>query len=384
MVITNDIKKLFKKVRTMLGAPIRRVELDDNQMCDLLEVAIGNYSEIVQNWIIEFNWLNLMNDKTLLSNPQEMAYAFSVRNLDFSKDWSYWFSKEVGLQQRGSFELKKDFIRVERGKQCYLIPAGREINKVLYVTPSTTKAALYGNLGTLDTGFGGGFGQYGNSANAMGLTGFYVGSAYDTALMAADLKYKNSLLRGDLTYKVTAGPDGTHILHLLSTPGSKNMVGGVSADDSWGWSQFVNCTVWYTYYDTSGASDDEITACRLENKDDILITPDQVPLEEMSYDLLNNPTQQTVRRLLFAECCQTIALIRGYASGKISIPEAEMQLDYSQLMELGKSEKEAALTELKERLQRMLPWEQMKNMADLTDSLMKVLGQKPLGGFYTI
>ena len=112
MVITNDIKKLFKKVRTMLGAPIRRVELDDNQMCDLLEVAIGNYSEIVQNWIIEFNWLNLMNDKTLLSNPQEMAYAFSVRNLDFSKDWSYWFSKEVGLQQRGSFELKKDFIRV--------------------------------------------------------------------------------------------------------------------------------------------------------------------------------------------------------------------------------------------------------------------------------
>lgn len=36
------------------------------------------------------------------------------------------------------------------------------------------------------------------------LHGFYVGSAYDTALMSADLKYKNSLLRGDLAYKVTA------------------------------------------------------------------------------------------------------------------------------------------------------------------------------------
>lgn len=51
---------------------------------------------------------------------------------------------------------------------------------------------------------GGGFGQYGNMGNGMGITGFYVGSAYDSALMAADLKYKNSLLRGDLAYKVTA------------------------------------------------------------------------------------------------------------------------------------------------------------------------------------
>ena len=90
--------------------------------------------------------------------------------MDFTRDYSYWFSRDVGLQQRGNFELKKDFIKVEKGKQCYLIPSGREINKVLYVTPSTTKAALYGNLGTLDTGIGGGFGQYGNMGNGMGIT----------------------------------------------------------------------------------------------------------------------------------------------------------------------------------------------------------------------
>ena len=82
--------------------------------------------------------------------------------------------------------------------------------------------------------------------------------------MAADLKYKNSLLRGDLAYKVTAGPEGTHILHLLSTPGSPNMLGGTAADDSWGWNKYVNCYVWYTYYDVQGATDEEIDACRLE------------------------------------------------------------------------------------------------------------------------
>ena len=380
MEITQELKELFNTVRVKLGAPIRRVELDDNAMCSLLSVAIGDYAEKVQNWIIQANWLNMNGQKiNFLQNPQELAFAFTTRQMDFTKDYSYWFSKEVGLQQRGHWELKKDFIQVEKGKQCYLIPSGREINKVLYVTPSTTKAALYGNLGTLDTGMAGGFGQFGNMGNGMGITGFYVGSAYDTALMATDLKYKNSLLRGDLSYKVTAGPDGTHILHLLSTPGSPNMMGGVAADDAWGWNKYATCYVWYTYYDVSGASDDEVDACRLEHKDDILISPDQVPLSKMRYELMNEPTKQTIRQLLFAEAAMTISLIRGYASGIIKIPNAEMQLDYSQLMDIGKTEKERVFGELKERLEAMLPWNVMKHYEEMADSLNNILKHKPLG-----
>jgi hypothetical protein len=289
----------------------------------------------------------------------------------------------VGLQQRGNYELKKDFFQVERGKQVYVIPAGREINKVMYVTPSTTKAALYGNLGTLDTGIAGGFGQYGNMGNGMGITGFYVGSAYDTSLLSVDLKYKNSLLRGDLAYKVTAGPDGTHIIHLLSVPGSPNMVGGVAADDSWGWNKYANCYCWYTYYDVGeNASEDDVNACLLENKNDVLLTPDQVPLEKMSYGLMNNPTQQTIRRLLVAEAMITLGIIRGTNSGVIKIPDAEMQLDYNMLLDLGKQEKENVMTELKERLEAMLPWNLMKNYSDMTDSLMNIMKQKPLGFYF--
>lgn len=381
MVITEELKSLFKVVRTKLGAPVRAVQLEDNQLCDLLEVAIGDYAEKVQNFVIESQWLNLMGNKTLLTNPSEVAYALTVRTMDWSRDYSYWFSREVGLQQRGSYELKKDFFQVERGKQVYVIPAGREINKVMYVTPSTTKAALYGNLGTLDTGIAGGFGQYGNMGNGMGITGFYVGSAYDTSLMAADLKYKNGLLRGDLAYKVTAGPNGTHLVHLMSVPGSPNMVGGIAADDTWGWNRYASCYVWYTYYDVEGASDDDITQCMIDNKDDVLITPDQVPMSQMRFELMNNPTQQTVRQLLVAEAMITLGIIRGTYSGNVKIPEAEMTMDYNMLLELGKTEKEKALTELKERLERMLPWNLMKNQADLQDSLMKVLQNKPLNTF---
>ena len=382
MILTEDVKHLFHLVRVALGAPIRSIELTDDQLCSLLEIAIGDYAEKVQNWVLETQWLNVQGKNTIqFQNPNELAYAMTVRTMDWSRNYSYWFSREIGLQQRGSYELKKDFFQVEKGKQVYVIPKGREINKVMYVTPSTTKAALYGNLGTLDTGIGGGFGQYGNMGNGMGITGFYIGSAYDTALMSVDLKYKNSLLRGDLAYKVTAGPDGTHLVHLMSTPGSPNMVGGVAADDTWGWNKYSNCYVWYTYYDVSDGTEEDIDKCRIENRDDVVLTPDQVPFESMSYDLMNYPTQQIIRKLLIAEAKITLGNIRGAFSGAVKIPNAEMTLDYRLFLEQGKDEKEKTLSELSERLTRMTPWELMKNQNEMNDQLMKVLKQKPLG-FY--
>lgn len=382
MILTEEVKHLFHLVRVALGAPIRSIELTDDQLCALLEIAIGDYAEKVQNWVLETQWLNVQGKNTIqFQNPNELAYAMTVRTMDWSRNYSYWFSREVGLQQRGSYELKKDFFKVEKGKQVYVIPKGREINKVMYVTPSTTKAALYGNLGTLDTGIGGGFGQYGNMGNGMGITGFYIGSAYDTALMSVDLKYKNSLLRGDLAYKVTAGPDGTHLVHLMSTPGSPNMVGGVAADDTWGWNKYSNCYVWYTYYDVSDGTEEDIDKCRIENRDDVVLTPDQVPFESMSYDLMNYPTQQIIRKLLIAEAKITLGNIRGAFSGSVKIPNAEMTLDYRLFLDQGKDEKEKTLSELSERLTRMTPWELMKNQNEMNDQLMKVLKQKPLG-FY--
>ena len=75
----------------------------------------------------------------------------------------------------------------------------------------------------------------------------------------------------------------------------------------------------------------------------------------------------------------TISLIRGYASGVVKILNGEMQLDYSQLMDIGKTEKERVFSELKERLEAMLPWNVMKHYEEMTDSLNNILKHKPLG-----
>lgn len=369
MKVTKEIESLFKKCRSALGAPLMEVELLDEQLCDLLELSIEDYAEKVQNWMIENQWATLYGKD--VSNT-DMAYALSVRTLDISKDFSYWFSKDAGLQQRGPWELKKDYFTVEEGKQSYLIPAGREINNVMYCNPSTSQAALYANYGGLDTlGFAGGYGQAGGGSYGP-IGGFYIAQSCDIAYMATDLAYKNRLLRGDLTYKVTAGPDGTHIIHLYSTPGSKLTFG--STMNTMGSLSLVGTEVWYTYYDVTP---DNVDECRRQNPN-VILTPDQVPLENIDYAFLNPPTKVIIRKIFIAKAKQTLALIRGKFSGKISIMDAEAVLDYQMLASQGAEEYKDAMDQLDKRLERMNPYKLLEQQANLVDSMEKILRGKPL------
>lgn len=383
MIIDDDKKKLFKMVRTKLGAPVRSVELTDEMLCDLLSLAIADYAEKAQNFVIENNWFQIYGKQYANVSNIDMAYAMSVRTLDLAKDYSYFFSKEVGLQQRGNFELKKDFFNIECGRQVYEVPAGREICKVMWVTPPTTDAAMWANYGGLAANFGGGvMGQMGMGAATVfgGMGGSYgmgVGlwalPAADVWYMAADMKQKNQLFRGDLVYKVTAGPNGTHLIHLESTPGSKLTFGlsGMAGTFS-----LAGCTCWYTYYDTTNGDADE---CRRENANDIILSPDQVPFDELDWSQLNSPTQALVRQLLIAEAAETLGFIRGKFSGNINMVSSSLTLDYSMFISMGQREKDNAMNTLKERFERMSPWYQMEKQASLVENMNKILKQTPLG-----
>lgn len=372
--VTKDIDALFKLVRSALGAPVRSVELTDEQLCDLLSIAIQDYSERVQNEIIANQWMGFYGKN--VTNAKDLMYGFMMRNLDLTKQYSYWFSKQVGLQQEGPWELKKDFVTIEAGKQVYVIPSGRTINKVMYVNPPMTDTALFANYMGGGVGFMPGLGQVGAGYGyGGGLGGFYTTQAMDVAYMAADLNFKSRLFRGDLTYKVTAGPDGTHLLHLMSTPGSKLSFGFAGAGVNGGIG-LIGCEVWYTYYDTSNGDEDE---CMLYHADDVILSPDQVPMENMQYEFLNEPAKVIVRQLLIAKAKQTLGLIRGKFSGKVNIPQAEMTMDYQMLIQQGKEEYDAAMEALMKRLERMRPVNMMKEQAELMENNVKLQQYTPLG-----
>jgi hypothetical protein len=370
--VTPEIAKIFKQFKSICGSPIRPIQVTDDQLCDIFDVAKEDYAEKVQNWIIEQNWAGLYGKN--VSNI-DYAFALSVRNLDMMKSYSYWFSKQVGLQQNGPWEMKKDFITIEKGKQDYVIPAGREVDRVMYVNPPTSQAALFANYAGIDIGFGGGYAQLGGGAYGP-VGGFFTAPAADVAYLATDLQYKNRLLRGDLVYTMTAGPDGTHILHLMSTPGSNmtfNYMGGYG-----GMLGLIGCEVWYTYYDVSSAEDAD--ACRLANPD-VIISPDQIPLGEIDFALLNSPTKTLVRQLFIAKAKEALGNTRGTFSGKVMIPQAELTMDYNMFLAQGQREYEKTMEAIEKRLERMTPWAHLENQRKMMEQTMELQKGTPLGIF---
>lgn len=378
-MIDEEKATLFRQVKVKLGFPMRKIEISDDMLCDLLDLAVGDYAERVQNFIIENNWASLYGKN--ITNT-DLAYAMSVRTFDITKDYSYWFSKQVSLQNSGYWELKKDFFKIEKGRQVYVIPAGREICKVMWITPPETDAALFASYSGFGTPFGEGvYGQMGFSSiaafggaagTAYGLgVGTYAFNLYDVALLSASMAQKNQFFRCDLMYKVTAGPDGTHLVHLLSTPGSKLTFGGAGINTY----DLYNCVCWYTYYDVNPENVDE---CR-KNNPDVVLSPDQIPLDKMDYALLNSPTKNLVRQLLIAHAAETLGLVRGKFSGALNAVSSTLTMDYQTLISMGQRERDNALKTLDERLQRMSPYEVMKKQAEMVQSMREVQRGIPLG-----
>jgi len=378
-VSNEDKQRIFEQFRVSMGAPLRQVELTDDMLCVLLDISIEDYAQYVQEWLIEHQWQSLLGKNI---NTTDFAFALSVRDFDFMTQYTYAYSKQVGLQARGPWELKKDYLTLESGRQVYEIPAGREVNEVLWITPPTTQMALFANYAGIDYGFAGGFGQLGgvgaggNGYGFGGYGGYYISPAYDVLLTASDLNLKNRLLRSELVYKLTAGPNGTRLLHLLSTPGSKftfgHGIGGPASSIN-----LTGCQVWYHYYDTNPGNVDD---CRKDNPD-IIKLPNEVPLAKLDFSTFNEPTKALVRQLFIAEAKRALGRTRGKFGGIVGPPEAERTMDYDSLLSEGNDERKAILERLDTRLERLSSTKQLERGATEAEFLNKQLKYRPLGFF---
>lgn len=378
--INDQIKEeLFTLIKHRLGAPIRKIELDWDQMCSLLETSIEDYAQRVQDWLIENQWASVLGNA---AEDIDIAFALTTRSLDFESRFAYAYSKQVGLQDRGPWELKKDYITVEAGKQVYQIPGTREVNEILWITPNSTDHALYSFAGFGDYGFGGGFGQVPyagwGQGGGLGNGGFYVAPAFDVLLRAGDFSLKSKLLRSELSYKVTAGPNGTRLLHLIPIPGSRlSFAAGGLLGSQIG---LAGTKVWYYYYDTGGMSEEEKNNCLNENKD-IIKLPNEVPLSKLKFSDLNEPTRVWVRRYLTALFKEALGRVRGKFSGALKVPDAELNMDYDSLLTEGKEEQTKLLEDLDARLERLSNAKQLELKAGEAENLNKSLSYRPLGLF---
>ena len=362
-----DRGKLYKRIRNLLGAPLRGVELEDEMMDSLLELSIQDYSQHVNDWLIESQWSSLYG---LNLDEQSVTRAFTTRSLDWETQYTYSYSKIVGLQAGGDYVLKKDYIDLIPHQQIYEIPAGRELNELLWFSRSELDAAYFdpfmggfGGFGGIGLGGGAGFSQMGTSGN------YFVTPAFDILLRMQDINIKRRIITGELTYRVTALPEGKKALHLMNVPGGKFDFGNI---------KHQGYRVWYWYYDTFDRED-----C-LKKNPDIVRLPSDVPIDETRWDELNSPAQTWVRRWFTAYCKETLARVRGKYSGNLKTPDSDLTLEYTTLQSEAKDEKTMLWEELKTRLERLRPEKQWEIKGVMAENMNKALKYRPFTSPYNV
>jgi hypothetical protein len=351
--------RIYTRIKHQLGAPLRSVELEDEMMDSLMELARGDYEEYILQWLIDSQWVNLVN---LNMNERSVARALVTRTMDFEQQFSYSYSKIVGLQTEGPWVLKKDYFILSANTQTYEIPAGREVNELLWFSDKAWNAFGLGGMG----GFGmGGIGLGATEAGyaQMGYQGsYFMMSGFDYLIRMQEANILNRILGGSLTYRITGLPDGKKLIHLYNTPGGK-----------FNWSSYnlyVGKAVWYWYYDVEPDS----RADCLKNNPDVIKLPTDVPIEELTWTDLNVPGQQWVRRWFTAYCKETLARVRGKYSGNLKTPDSELTMDYQSLLTESKDEKTKLIEELigaEGWLTRMRPEKVMEREALIAENLNK-------------
>jgi hypothetical protein len=351
--------KIYTRIKHLLGAPLRSVEVEDEMMDSLMELSIQDYEEYILQWLIDSQWVNLVN---LNMSEKSVAKALVTRTMDFEQQFAYSYSKIVGLQTMGPWVLKKDYFILEKNRQNYEIPAGREVNELLWFSNQPWTAFGLGGVG----GFGmGGVGLGANEAGfaQMGYQGsYFMMSGFDYLIRMQEANILNRILGGSLTYRITGLPDGKKNVFLYNTPGGK-----------FNWNQYSDYegrAVWYWYYDVGP---DDRAACLKANKD-IIKLPTDVPLEELTWEELNVPGKQWVRRWFTAYVKETLARVRGKYSGNLKTPDSEITMDYTSLLTEAKDEKSKLLEELigaEGWLTRLRPEKVMEREAQIAENLNK-------------
>jgi hypothetical protein len=382
-VSTADKDKIFRQFRHSLGAPTRQIEMTDDQLCTLLEIAIEDYAQYVQEWLIEHQWQSLLGHNI---STTDMAFALSVRTLDYVQQSTYAYSKQVGLQTNGPWELKKDYVSLEAGRQVYQIPAGREVNEVLWFTPSFVN--LFGLDPFANTNIA--FTEFG--ASFAGHTLYHVMPVFDTILTAQAAELRNRVRGSEYSYILKPGPNGTKRLRLLPIPYPTNPSSGANMGIGGGFG--TPGTVFYYYYDKANYYGNPLYSGNTANPNfsgysgslsgnqgnGLVSSPADVQLNFITWNQLNSVAQRWVKRYSLALCKEILGLgIRGKFNGQLPIPGAELTLNKDDLINTGREDQSKLIEELNLQLAELSYEKILEKRALMQESINKTLGFGPMG-----
>lgn len=355
LINKNEKEKLYLKVKVSCGYPLRPFELKNKMMDTLLEMAIEDYSSIVNEWLVHQNWINI---EGLDKGSSDFLSAFTTKTNDYMKSFTFAYSKQVGLGTNApaarGWELKKDFITTKADTQHYIIPAGREINQVLWETPPSIGGGMIDPFAVNNWSAGtAGWGYMGRPA-------MFIQPVYSILATAQDRRMKQKILQSTLTYRITGLETGEKVLHLYPIPGTRNEISG-----RWG-KHYEGRKVWYWYYDTKNGK--ERDKCLKEN-DDVVKLPSDAPTKILIWEKLNPTAQQQIRDLFIAKCKITIGGVRGFYTGEVASANKQLTLDYRHLLDEGEKLEADTKKIVRDQLDKLSQSNLTKERAEIAENV---------------
>jgi hypothetical protein len=328
---------------TRLGYPLIDIELQDVNLWTCFEEAINEYGAQVYNFQIINNFHTLEGNTTGSNYNNQLI----TPNLGSTINISDQYGNET-IGGGGDYKKESGSIVVEKGKQTYDLLShvsssisGSEsvyMKKVFHYAPSAINRYFdpYAGTGTgiqsLMQSFG--FGNFSPGVN------FMLMPLYFDALKLQAIELNDSIRKSGYHFEIT----NNRYLKLFPIPTS-------------------NYTLWYEYILKS------IANAPVKNTATNLITDiSNVPYNNPTYEFINQPGRQWIRRYTLALAKEMLGGIRGkYQS--IPIPGETTTLDFSRLLSEAKDEKTTLITELKELLEqttRVKQLERQEKEAELT------------------
>jgi hypothetical protein len=380
------IQRIFRRIRRKLGEPVMGVELEDEQLEECLCEAIEEYSSYIHQWALE----NRLSQMLGLPNDIDFTLKFVSQNFGFERTFTTAYAEQVtGLGGMNSNrELKLGSVSLTAGTQDYIIPAGREINEVLWFTPNFIN--LFGLDPFANSNIA--FSEFG--ASFAGHTLYHVMPVYDTILTAQAAELRNKVRGSEYSYRVRGGAEGTRVISLYPIPRNNTTTGTGASNMGIGGGAGTPGTMFYYYYDKAGIGGNDAFSGYTANPgftgqtdangnimqgNGLVSGPSDAKLYNLKYDELNDPAKTWVKKYSQAMAKEVLGLgVRGKFSGELPIPDATLTLNSSDLITNGREDMRILKEELQGLLDKLNYKALLENNALMQENINKTLSYGPL------
>ena len=359
----DDIVSVTKWCAKRLGFPVLQLEIPSGSIYACFEESVNEYSQHINNYDIK-NWMwEQYGEKNRISGSLSTGSANPVTpSLGASIGLSDKYGQQVGLNE--NYDLKKGFITLTGSKQDYdlqdvwanVSESGKriEVHRVFNHMPAAVSRFYDPYAGSFDQrqlldAFG-----FGNVSPAI---------SFVLKPISYDLSRANAIETSDLirksAYSFELHNNNLRIFPIPLSPG----------DDGE--------KIYFEYYVKDDIRNSDNPNADLQGG---VSNPSNVPYKFITYNSINQPGRQWIRKYTYALAKELLGIIRSKYSS-MPIPDGEVTLDGEALKAEGREEKQQLLEELKEFLDSVSLTEKLKAEAEEANAQQEVLAKAPLNIF---